>query len=508
MLFPGTYEERIAGLKRLLHTRLELYEWEGRAGAAGYRLDLRKKGLSGTRPMLRDPDDPAWPEGGATTTDLDVALRWVDEYVDRLGIGYFAPGAAYDLIGALAIRYLEALERTKKRTSSIFRNRSSIIKMHILPVLGSTSVLALTTARVQALLDNAVTVHAGVPADATREGILATLNGIWRTAFPKSTPPWAGKVSINGQDPTVVRRERAAAGIRYEDDDGYTPDDLRWILISAFALDLYRARYPGRHYGVTSMVDYAAFVIHNPVRLEEATFERAKDVDRKRNVIRLIGTKSEASEERWMPIQAAYEPWLERALGRCKSPEDYLLPGRPGRRAVVSTVSNTFADVLVACDRKRVGECTQIFRGTNMSMALAAGIKADQIAVFAGHEIVGDPLMSSHYLRWQAFLAGLPALAWDYVPHLGTPDGASGVGRLRAGASVHDAREPRGRRQDHVAELLCGVGPPRPAVRLGFSPWSWASRLAIPSCSATPAVPARDPPSFGRQRHVHGQGRR
>ena len=135
-----------------------------------------------------------------------------------------------------------------------------------------------------------------------------------------------------------------------------------------------------------------------------------------------IGTKTPASEERWAPIQAAYEPWLEKALRHCESPEDFLLPGAPGQLANVSTVSGAFATVLVACDRKRAGERYEIFRGTNMSMALAAGISADQIAVFAGHEIVGDPLMSGHYLRWQALVGTAGPGARNYVPDLGTPD--------------------------------------------------------------------------------------
>ncbi len=253
--------------------------------------------------------------------------------------------------------------------------------------------------------------------------------------------------------------------------------------MGAFALDLYRARYPRRRYGVASVVDYVAYVIHNPVRLEEATFERAKDVDRQRNVIRLIGTKTPASEERWAPIQAAYEPWLEKALRHCESPEDFLLPGAPGQLANVSTVSGAFATVLVACDRKRAGERTQIFRGTNMSMALAAGISADQIAVFAGHEIVGDPLMSSHYLRWQAFVAGLPARAWNYVPDLGTPDEIEALVReaLRAGRSGSTAeREPQ-----TVMERICAPHRARvfqtaPAPASTLSTWRWPGARSSP----------------------------
>ena len=436
MLFSGTFEERVLDLKRELHTRVELYTWEGRDGAAGYRVDLRRRGLRGGRAMLRDPRHPAWPEAGSTTTAKDIALAWVDEYVDRLGPAYFAPDIADDLVSACAIRYLVKLEETKGRSSSTYRNRASAIRVHILPVLEHASLGDLTAARVQDLIDNMVTVDGRAPADATREGVLAALTGIWKTAFPTSNPPWAGEVTIKGEDPNRARRERATAGIRVEGYDGYTPDDLRWILVGGYALDLYRAQHPRRGYAVVSVVDELAFLIFNPVRVEEGTFGRAKDADLERNVLRLIGTKTPASEERWMPIQAGYEPWLARALARCDSPEDYLLPGRPGMMANVSTVAKTIGDVLVACDRKRPGERTKIFRGTHISLALGSRITAEQIAAFAGHEVPGDPLLTSHYLRWGSFLAGLPEHAWDYMPHLGTPDEIEALAReaLRSGA--------------------------------------------------------------------------
>jgi integrase len=442
MRFSGKYEDRVADLKRLLHTRLRLHEWEGRDGAAAYWLDLRMKHLRGGRMTVCDPRDPEWPRRGSTTTDLSDALRWVDEYVDRLGLGYCAPGAAQDLIGSCAIRYLAALEETKGRGSSTFRNRTSAVRVHILPALEQTFLLDLTAARVQIFVNNLETVGGGAPAEATREGVLAALTGIWRTAFPTSAPPWAGGITINGEDPGRGRRERAIAGIRIEDVDGYTPDELKRILVGAYAMDLYRAGHPRRRYGMMSVVDHVAFLVHHAVRAEESVFEREKDIDRKRRVIRLIGTKSAASEERWMPIQAAYEPWLDRALARCASPEDFLLPSPSGRMANRYTVGATVADVLVAVGLKRPGERTHILRGTNMSQAIAAGITTEQIAAFAGHSIPGDPLITKHYLRWNPFLAGLPARAWDYVPHLGTPDEIEALAReaLRSGEISFDRR--------------------------------------------------------------------
>lgn len=41
----------------------------------------------GPRPQLRDPWDPAWPDGGRRTDDEEEARAWAAEYARRLGAG-------------------------------------------------------------------------------------------------------------------------------------------------------------------------------------------------------------------------------------------------------------------------------------------------------------------------------------------------------------------------------------------------------------------------------------
>jgi integrase len=46
-----------------------------------YAADLRR--WNAGRPTLRNPDAPGWPEGGESTDDPEVALRWAIRYVDH-----------------------------------------------------------------------------------------------------------------------------------------------------------------------------------------------------------------------------------------------------------------------------------------------------------------------------------------------------------------------------------------------------------------------------------------
>lgn len=46
-----------------------------------YAADLRR--WDAGRPTLRDPDAPGWPNGGGTTADEEVAVRWALAYVDH-----------------------------------------------------------------------------------------------------------------------------------------------------------------------------------------------------------------------------------------------------------------------------------------------------------------------------------------------------------------------------------------------------------------------------------------
>lgn len=444
MLLAGRYSDRVAALKRMLHTRLELHRWEGREGAAAYRVDLRRKDLSGGRMTLFDPSDPEWPSRGATTTNLPEALAWVDEYVDRLGLAHFAPRAARDLVGPCAPRYLEDLREKKGEGSSTFRNRQSAVRVHILPALRDESLLSLTDESVQAFLDGLRTTEGRIPAPATVEGVLATLNGIWHLAYPKQAPPWDGKVTVSREDAGRARRECALSGERrHRGKEELGIEQLRDVLVAAAALDIYRARKPRIVRGVLSTLDHVAFLVYHPTRVEEGTFLRRGDVDRDLQAICLPGTKSRAAQ-RWVTIQDPYTPWLDRLMSERETDADYLLPGRAAdRRAHPRAISEAVSLVLSALGLKRGGECTKVFRSAHFSLALGAGMTDQHMAALGGHVMPNDGLLTDPYLMWRAFLAGLPELAWRYMPDLGHPDEIIALGgeALRTGKIRFDLKE-------------------------------------------------------------------
>lgn len=444
MLTSGRYSDRVTALKRMLHTRLELHRWEGREGAAAYRLDLRTQDLRGGRMTLYDPSDPDWPARGTTTTSLPEALAWVDEYVDRQGLAYFSPRSERDLVGPCAARFLADLKVTKGDDSSTFRNRTSAVRVHILPALGDESLLSLTEESVQTFLDALRTTEGKVPAPATVEGVLATLNGIWHFAYPKQASPWDGKVTVSREDAGRARRERALSGERlHRGAEELGIEQLRKVLIASAALDIHRARKPSIIRGILSTLDHVAFLVYHPTRVEEGTFLRPSDVDRDLQAICLPGTKSHAAE-RWVTIQDPYMPWLQRLMSAAKSDTDYLLPGRAvTRRARPRAISEAVSLVLSALDLKRPGECTKVFRSAHLSLALGAGMTDEHVAALGGHDMPNDRLLTNPYLMWRAFLAGLPPLAWRYMPDLGHPDEIMGLGReaLRTGSIRFDGDE-------------------------------------------------------------------
>lgn len=444
MLTAGRYSDRVAALKRLLHTRVELHRWEGREGAAAYRLDLRTQELCGGRMTLQDPSDPDWPTRGTTTASLPEALTWVDEYVDRKGLAFFSPRAERDLVGPSAARFLEDMKTNKGEESSTFKNRASAVRVHILPALGDESLLSLTEESVQDFLDGLRTTEGAIPAPATKEGVLATLNGIWHSTYPKQAPPWDGKVTVSREDAGRARRERALSGERrHRGAEELGIEQLREVLIASAALDVHRARKPRIVRGIASALDQVAFLTFHPVRREEGTFLRLGDVDRDLRAICLPGTKSRAAE-RWVTIQEPYTPWLDRLMSPTKTEIDYLLPGRAAdRRAHPRAVSAAVSLVLSAVGLKRGGACTKVFRSVHFSLAVGAGMTDEHMAALGGHVMPHDGLLTDPYLMWRAFLAGLPRLAWRYMPDLGHPDEIMELGReaLRTGKIRFDVDE-------------------------------------------------------------------
>lgn len=410
-------------MKRLLHTRLHKRRF-GQGGGSHYRLDLRRAGLSGERLVVRDPKSKGWPDRGRPARTQTEALAWVDEYVDRLGAAWFKGAKELGTVSEYGEAYLRKLE-DRTGGGSTYRNYRSALRHHIEPRVGSEVLRTLGATQVQELLDSFRTTGGTKPGKVLRVTVLSVLGNIWRFAFGRdSAPPWAGKIEVDHVNPAVRRRQRAEGGVRtHERGKGYTALQLHRIMVAAVALDLVGDANPQKRRGMENYAETVASLIYQIVRVEELTFVRHKDVDRTLRGVCVPGTKTHAAEERFAPIQIGYEPWLERALGRGTDPEHFLLPtSAPERLPSVATIKGKVERVLRAADLKRPGTLTHTFRGTAMSFALGAGLSADEVAILAGHRLPDDPLINLHYLRWASFLQGLGERAFEFMPHLGTPE--------------------------------------------------------------------------------------
>jgi len=406
---------------RLLHTRLRKRRFGRRS--EHYRLDLRRQGLSGERLVVRDPRSKGWPDKGRAARTQAEALAWVDAYVDRLGAPWFKGVRDLRTVGEYGEAYLAAL-KTRSGDGSTFRNYRSAFRNHIEPYLGAEVLRTVGPADVQTLLDGFRTTEGKKPGKVLRVTVLTVLGNIWRSAFgKKSPPPWEGEIEVEHVNPAVRRRERAVRGVRtHARGKGHTVSELHWIMVAAVALDLVGEANPRKRRGTNNHAETVASLIYQIVRAEEVTFIRHKDVDRALRAVCVPGTKTHAAEERFAPIQRGYEPWLERALARGASPEHFLLPtSEPARLPCVDTIKGKVGRVLQVAGLKRVGDLTHVFRGTAMSIALGAGLSADEVAILAGHRLPADPLINEHYLRWAAFLQRLGPRA-DFMPDLGTPE--------------------------------------------------------------------------------------
>ncbi len=411
----------IEAMKRLLHTRTRKRR---HPGGHHYFLNLRAKGLRGGRIVLRDPDAPGWPDRGPVAKTKGIALEWCDAYVDRLGVEWCEGTKPLETVAIVGEQFLAHLKEIKGEDSSSFKNGRSIVRNHIVPVLGEKLLRTVGAKQVQELLDDLTTV-AGEPAGkALKESVLAGISNLWRHAHPKYPVPWRNQITIDRQDPGRARRERAAAGIRItRTGRGFTIDELRWILICAVAIDLAGERNPRKRRGLNNHADLIAFLTHHMVRIEEPCFMRGFDVDREARAVLIPGTKSSASEERLFPTQRSYEPWLDRLMAATMNEDDFLFPTKDSSTLPsVDAAKTKVLRVLDTAGLKRPSELTHAFRASNTSVAVAKGVSAEIIAALSGRRIPGDSELSDHYLRWRAFIASLDEAVFNYFPSLGTPE--------------------------------------------------------------------------------------
>ena len=424
-------------LKRLLIKRVTRRKW---GGGVHYQLDLRAKGLNGTRTKLRDPDHPRWPDRGRGPKNLTEAHRWVDPYVDRLGVAWVT-GEIPELptVRECGDSHLKALRELKGDDSSTVRNRSSHFRNHIYPSVGDEALGALGAQQVQDLLDGMTRQSGGPAGTYLKQGVLSTLNVLWRK-FCKGSPPWEGEIELTpGVDPNRMRRERAKLGLVEPAGSDYDWEDMNRLIVAAMKLDLEAQGRNPKLKRLNRMVDLVVALICFPFRIEEAAFTRQKFIDLELGVWTIAGTKSAASVGRLVPVQNAYLPWQERLIAKDRHPEDFVFAATsPKRMPSDSTLKGWVGDVLLEADLKMPGDLTHFFRAMYLSSAVGAGVPEGAVAVLAGHKLVKAPLISDHYLTGKAFIAGLPPIARNHVPELVSPEEAE----ERARRWIRDGKPP------------------------------------------------------------------
>ena len=150
---------------------------------------------------------------------------------------------------------------------------------------------------------------------ATKQTVLAALGEVWKHAHPGRPAPWRGWVTIESVGGALARRRRAETGERRQAGRAYTVEEMRTILEVASKLDRAAFQDAKKNRAVPDVAYMIATLFYLGVRVEEMTFLRRQDVHLEEGVIFVSGTKS-AAAERFVPIQAAFRPWLRDLLMR------------------------------------------------------------------------------------------------------------------------------------------------------------------------------------------------
>ncbi len=165
------------------------------------------------------PSDPGWPDSGRTTDEFAVAEAWVrSHYVPFLQQGNAlarAGGLATLRVSEAVDRYLDHLEAELGADHNTVANRRSVCRVHVVPILGSRLLAALTREVVRDFLENLQVIQreggrtARRPAKfRTRTNARDTLTAGWRHACPDEDPPFAG---VRLADRGVAKQRRNAA---------------------------------------------------------------------------------------------------------------------------------------------------------------------------------------------------------------------------------------------------------------------------------------------------------
>jgi integrase len=373
-----------------------------------FTLDLRGARWDSIRPSnvkryltLRNPDAEGWPLQGGTTTDYETAKGWLKKnYVWWLD-QRVARGPSHNPTVAEAFEaYFAALAKSHGADHNTYVNRKSAFDCHIKPALGKIDIDALTKKRVREFLEKLkVRKHESgkvvmKPASlGTKNHVRSALLAVWHHAYPdeKGAPPFA-KIHLGAKSDSRSRREAARAGNIPEQnrqERAYTTDELLHILAIAWKHDHEVTALP--HLSVMYLPNVAAgiaFVCGVGARIEEATFIRWRHITE--HAIYIPGTKSH-NAPRWVPHQAALEPWLavlRELAGGNPHPDDFVLQIRRHREDGVPPSHKTWAGriarIEVAAGLKIPGKNAHILRATHISQAQLR-LPVHSVKAYAGH---------------------------------------------------------------------------------------------------------------------------
>jgi hypothetical protein len=270
-----------------------------------YRLDLRGKEwenlpLKGSSRLitLYDPSSPGWPEDGCTTSEMEVADRWVREHYagwlelqTRAAQGSSAPGATVE---EACEEYLEDLKAQLGDEHNTFINHCAVCRVHLIPRFGKVPLTSLRRKQVRSFLTKLhVRKHAGGRATlqpaalATKRNVRYVLVCVWKFAFVDESPPFGG-IKLTERDSSARRRAAAESG---EVDDlvgvkAYTNDEVLRLLVVAMRYDqevMSRLNLIESYFA--NVTEGLALILGTGARVEEVTFIRWKHIHWEKGVI-------------------------------------------------------------------------------------------------------------------------------------------------------------------------------------------------------------------------------
>jgi integrase len=405
---------------------LKLLKARPTADGVVYTLDLRAKRYAGapaSRITLRDPSAPGWPDRGRTTDSEEEAARWVMEsYAPRLSREMSLSAANPDgprTVREGAERFVRSLAIIKRAAdgSNVETVRAkdaslvSMIRNHVVPLLGHIALAALTPEKVGEAVDGLMVTKteeqgkkvSRVAEPGTKRRFLAALSAVWRHNYPYRPIPWTGVrlrvETVEAQDSDEVRGFDDESGLLGDEDTGaLTKDELFKVLVAAMWMDQRRSEDPKLSKVFIANTAHAiALQVSLGTRISELSDLRWGHIHSKGYVIVHNAKQKQVNvRKRAVPVQNAVNPWLDelRAMeGEHLEPNGFVIRTDPRggtrRKAALTTIAKRISDALVVAGIKRAKKATHGLRATFASHAdNCPDIDGKMIQRYLGHHRV------------------------------------------------------------------------------------------------------------------------